>query len=141
MNRTRWRGWLAAGAIFLLGFSVGGAGVALVGIRAFRQRIQAPADAPGLADRTADRIGADLTKSLRLSPEESARVQTILRQSAGNLKALRVKGAALAMAELHASTEKIAGTLPPEKHAAFYRLMAQRYERFGLPAPAAVPPP
>lgn len=135
MKPLRWRGWLVAGAIFLLGVSVGGTGMVLLGLRAFRQMVRAPAGAPGFADRAAERVAADLTKSLQLNPEESARVQAILSESAANLKAMRVRGAALAAEELRSSTERIAATLPPEKHAAFYRVMAQRYERLGLAPP------
>jgi hypothetical protein len=132
---SRWRGWLVAGAIFLLGVAAGGAGMTWAGIQVFRQRMQNPASTRGMADRAAERIGADLKKSLQLSAEESAQVQAILNQSAVNLKAIRVQAATQAAAELRASTVQIARTLPVEKRREFYRLIAKRFGRLGLSAP------
>ena len=132
---TRWRAWLVAAAIFVLGLAAGIAGTTWTGLRIFRQNLQNPGSNRGLADRAAERIGADLTETLKLNAAESTRVQTMLDQSAANLKALRVRGALMAAAELRASFERIAATLPPEKRAEFYRVIAQRYERLGLPPP------
>ncbi len=135
-SHSRWRGWLAAVAIFLLGVGVGGAGVAWSGVRVLRQELQSPATTlRGAADRAAERIGADLTTELKLTPEESARVQAVLNQSAANLRMVRVRAFAQAAAELRSSTEKIAAALPPEKHAEFYRVMARRFERLGFSPP------
>lgn len=131
----RWRGWLVAAAIFVLGIAVGGTGVVVLGIRQFRQSLQNPAGARGPADRAAERIGADLTETLQLTPEQSARMQRILNESAANLKALRVRASAQAAAELRASTERLAAELPPEKHAEFYRVITRRFERLGLTPP------
>lgn len=137
MNSSRWRGWLVAGVIFVLGVAVGGAGTAWFGIRAFRQAMRAPASATGPADRAAARIGADLTKELKLTPEQAARVQAILDQSAANMKAVRVQATTQVAAELRAAARKIVIELPPEKRREFFRVMGKRYQRLGLQAPAA----
>src|SRR5438270_413841 len=57
MSDNRWRGWLIAIAIFVLGVGVGGAGMAWAGIRVFRHVIQNQ-NSPhgGLADRAAEYI-------------------------------------------------------------------------------------
>lgn len=135
MSGSTWRGWLAAAAIFVLGVGVGGAGMAWAGIRIFRHALLNPATTRGLADRAADRIGAELTKNLKLTPEESAQVQTILGQTAANLRSVRVQAAAQASTEVRSAIHRIATALPVEKRAEFYRLAARRYERLGLPAP------
>ena len=139
MNAPRLRGWLVASAIFLLGLVVGGAGVGYTGVHLLRQRLQAPTDEPGPADRAALRIGADLVASLDLSPPEAAAVQQMLNESAGRLKQIRARAAAEAVDELRASTRRIAADLPPEKRPEFYRIIARRFERLGLPAPAGEP--
>lgn len=141
MIGPRRRAWLVAGAIFISGVAVGGAGMAWMGMRLLRQALQTPASAPGPADRAATRIGDDLTRTLRLTPEESDRVQAILDQSAARLKNLRVQVAADARNELRTSTEKIAAELPPEKRPEFYRLIARRYERLGFSPPTPNPSP
>jgi allophanate hydrolase subunit 2 len=135
VTTSRWRGWLMAGAIFILGVAVGSAGMAWTGMRVVRRALQAPMNTTGPADRAAVRIGADLTKTLQLNPEQSARVQTILEESAANLKRMRARVALSAAAELRTATERIAAELPAEKHAELYRVIAKRYERLGLRAP------
>lgn len=135
MSTSRWRGWLAAGAIFLLGLTVGAAGMTAIGFRLLRQNLQIPASERSAADRAAARIGADLTKTLQLTPQESANVQTTLNRSAVELKALRVRAAAEAAALINTTTEKIAATLPPEKHPDLHRIIARRYSRLGLSPP------
>jgi hypothetical protein len=143
MSGPRWRGWLAAGAIFALGVAVGGGGVAWWGARALRQLLHAPAHAPGLADRTAARIGADLTRDLELTAAESAQVHALLEASATRLKAVRFSAARQAAAELRATSAQIAAALPPEKRDAFHRLSTRRFDRLGLPpsgAPATPEP-
>ena len=141
MNDSRWRGWLVAAAIFVLGVGVGGAGMAWAGIRVFRHVLQNPASNRGAAERAIERIGADLTRSLKLNADESAQVETILSQSATNLKGVRTQAATQATAELRAAAQRIAAILPPEKRAKFYRLIAQRYRRFGAPSPQPEPTP
>jgi predicted esterase YcpF (UPF0227 family) len=136
MNGLRWRGWLAAVAIFLLGVGLGGAGATWVGMRIVRNAILNPSRPHSLADRAAERIGADLTKNLQLTPEQSAQVQSVLAQSATNLKAMRVQVATQTRNEMRSAAKQIAALLPPEKRAEFYRLMAKRYDRLGLTAPA-----
>lgn len=136
MNASpRWRGWLVAAAIFVLGIAVGGAGTVMIGARLFRQSLQNPAGARGPADRAAARIGADLTETLQLTPEQSARVQRILNESAANLKAVRLRAGIQAAVELRASTQRLLAELPPEKHAEFHRIIARRFERLGLQPP------
>jgi hypothetical protein len=137
--QSQWRGWLVAAAIFVLGVGVGGAGMAWAGIRVFRHVLQNPASNHGLAERAIDRIGADLTKNLHLSPEESSQIQTILAQADTNLKGVRAQAASQATAELRAAAQRIAAILPPGKRAKFYRLIAQRYRRFGAPPPVTEP--
>ncbi len=137
MNDPRWRGWIIAVAIFILGVGAGGAGMAWAGIRVFRHVLQNPANSRGLADRAAERIGTDLTQKLQLTPDESAQVHAILAQSAVALKNIRTQASTQATAELRAAVQRIAETLPREKRAELYRVIAQRYKRLGL----AVPPP
>jgi hypothetical protein len=141
MNGPSWRAWLAAAAIFLLGVGVGGAGMAWAGIRVFRHALLNPAANRTLADRAADRIGADLTKNLNLTPEESAQVKAILAQTATNLKGVRAQAAIQVSTEVRSAVQHIAAGLPREKRAEFYRLVARRYERLGLPAPEPEPNP
>lgn len=133
MNGARWRGWVVAFSILILGVAVGGAATAWTGIRMYRHALQGPAGGRGLADRAAARISADLTRRLELTPEQSARVQTVLKQSAANVRAIRLRAAAEALAEWRASTERIAAELPADKQAEFYRLMNRRQHRLGLP--------
>lgn len=135
MNASKWRGWLVAAAIFLLGVAVGGAGVTALGVRAFRKAMQSPASTRGMADRAVARIGADLTESLQLTPEQSTRVQAALNASAARMRAIRIEAAARAVAELRESTDRIAAELPPEKHAELYRVVGRRFERLGLEPP------
>jgi hypothetical protein len=135
MTASRWRGWLVAAAIFLLGVAVGGAGTMALGVRAFRKAMQSPATTRGMADRAVARIGADLTESLQLTPEQSARVQAVLDASAKKMKAIRVEAAVRAIAELRESTDQIAAELPPDKHAELYRVVGRRFERLGLEPP------
>lgn len=143
MNATpRWRGWLVAAAIFVLGVAAGAAGTVVIGVRMFRQSMQNPADGRGPADRAAARIGADLTETLQLTPEQASQVQQILNESAANLKAIRVHAGLQAAAELRDSSGRLLATLPPEKHAEFHRIISRRFERLGLqpPLPPATPP-
>ena len=136
MSDPRWRGWLIAIAIFILGVGVGGACMAWAGIRVFRHVIQNP-NAPhgGLADRAAEYIGKNLTKQLELTPEQSAQVQTILDQSAINVKATRTKAATEVTRELRETVRRIGAVLPPEKRAEFHRLLSHRFKRLGDSAP------
>ncbi len=138
-SSSPWRGWLVAAAIFILGVGVGAAGMAWGGIQYFRHVLQNPASNRGSAERAIDRIGADLTKNLHLTPGESEQVQTILAQTDTNLKGVRAQAATQATAELRAAAQRIAAILPPGKRAKFYRLIAQRYRRFGAAPPVTEP--
>jgi hypothetical protein len=100
----------------------------------FRRALQSAGER-GFAERVANRIGADLTASLQLTPDEASRVQAILDQSAVRLKAVRAQAAGQALAELRAANQRIAAELPPDKRAQYRRLLAQRYERLGLAPP------
>src|SRR5688572_28625549 len=95
MNAPRWRGWLVAVGIMVLGIALGAAGMAWAGTRIFREALQTAGER-GFAERVVTRIGADLTASLNLTPDESARVEAILKQSAANLKQVRAQAAAQA---------------------------------------------
>lgn len=141
MSTSRWRGWFAAGMIFLVGAAVGGAGMTVIGLRHLRETLQSPASTRSAADRAATRIGADLTKTLQLTPQESTKVQSILDQSATSLKAVRARATTEAVAILNAATEQITATLPPEKHADLHRVIARRYSRLGLTPPPRPSPP
>lgn len=136
---SAWRGWVVAIAIFVLGVGVGAAGMAWGGIGYFRHILQNPAANRGLAEPAIKRIDADLTKSLHLTEEESAQVHTILNEAATALKGVRAQAATQAAAELHTVAQRIAAILPPEKRAKFYRLIAQRYRRFGAAPPVPEP--
>lgn len=129
---SRARGWVVALTIFALGAAVGGAGVAWLGSRMLKNWVQSPASARGVADRMAERLGEELTRELALSPEEAARVRTLLEESAATMKRIRVRTALDVGAELRASTQRLQAALPPEKHAALRRVLAQRYERLGV---------
>ena len=132
MTDPRWRGWLVAAAIFVLGVGVGGAGMAWAGVRVFRQALQNPGNSRSLPERAANRIAADLTKNLKLSPEESAQVRTILAQSTADLKVIHIRASTQVTAELRGTMEHIATVLPLEKRADFYRIIARRYKWLGV---------
>lgn len=129
---SRARGWVAALTIFALGVAVGGAGTAWLGARMLKNWVQSPAGARTAADRMAERLSDDLTHELALTPEEAARVRTLLDESAAAMKRLRVRTALEIGAELRASTQRLQAALPAEKHAALRRVLAQRYERLGV---------
>lgn len=139
---SHWRAWLVAAMIFVFGVAVGGTGAVVIGLRQFRQFMQNPAEARGPADRAAERIGADLTKTLQLTPEQSARTQAILNDTAGNLKTIRVRAGLRAAVELRASIERLSAEMPPEKRAEFRQLIKRRFERLGLqPSETPATPP
>ena len=119
MSDSRWRGWVVAAAIFILGVGVGGAGMAWAGVRVFRQALQNPTAGRGLAERATDRISVDLAKNLKLTPEESAQVQAILAQSAVNIKAARAQATVQATSELRSAAQRIGAALPREKRIDF----------------------
>lgn len=133
MSTGRWRGWLAAAGLLILGIALGSAGTTWLGGRMVREALQGGAET-GLADRAAVRIGADLAKTLQLTPAEAARVQAILDQSAVRLKAVRAQAATQALQELRATSQRVAAELPPEKRAEYRRLFLRRFERLGFPA-------
>lgn len=135
MNGSKWRGWLLAILIFSLGAAVGGSAVTLLGIRFLRRTFQSPVANRGLADLAARRVGEDLADALKLTPEQTAQVQSILNDSATQLKTIRAQAALQVAAELRGSTERIASALPPEKHDELYRVIGKRYERLGLTPP------
>lgn len=127
-----WRGWLAALAIFLLGLATGAAGMMWFGLTPIQRALDPRWSARAGGERPTDRIGANLTKSLHLTPEESARVQAILDRSAGNFRAIRAQTARSVLVEFRSVTREIAASLPADKRVEFYRVIAQRTERFGL---------
>jgi hypothetical protein len=140
VNDSRWRGWLVAAAIFVLGVGAGCAGMTWAGIRVFRHTFQNPSSSRGFAERATERIEADLEAKLQLTPEESSQVRAILAQSTANLKAIRMQTVAQTSAELRTFIERISAVLPQEKRAEFQRLMAQHYKRLGLGSPESETP-
>lgn len=140
-TRASWRAWLLAAGFLVLGAAIGGAAVTMIGIRKFRQTLRDPSAGPGLAERAVERIGSDLTQSLSLTPEQSARVKERLGVSAGKMRALRMEFVQNARDEIRAALRDIARDLPPDKRAEFRRLVIRRYEKLGLQAPPAVVDP
>ena len=140
MNTAKKRSWILAIAIFLLGAIAGATATMFLGVRLLRRTLQSPVENRSFADRAAQRVADDLIDTLQLTPEQAAHVRGILADSAGHMKAIRANAARQAASELAASTNRIAAALPPEKHEAFYRVIAQRYERLGLPAPQPLGP-
>jgi hypothetical protein len=141
VNSSRWKAWLAAAAIFVLGLCIGGAGMAWAGIHVFRRALLNPPAGRGLADRAAERIGTELRRSLDLTPAEDASIQGILADTTKNLKAVRTQATAQVAAEFRSAIKRIGDALPMEKRAKFYRLVTRRYERLGLPPPQPDPAP
>lgn len=134
MNGSTLRAWLAALAIFFLGLAVGGVGVIAVVHHVVRRAIQNPG-AGRFIDRATERVGNDLTRDLQLSPDDAAKVKSILADTAGNLKGIRRQSAQQVSAEIRATVRRLAEALPAEKRPELYRLVARRYEKLGLPAP------
>ncbi|HRE06994.1 MAG TPA: hypothetical protein PKX00_15380 [Opitutaceae bacterium] len=133
---NRRRAWVLALAIFVLGVAVGAAALGTVGYVAVRRSFQNALTGPGLAERAAERIGADLRSSLSLTDEEALRVQGVLDQSATRLRALRRRAALQAFSELRTATEEISAVLPPEKREAYEKITRQRLDRLGFPGRA-----
>jgi len=140
MKTLRWRVWLSAAMIFLLGIGCGTAGT--VGIAWWRLRgwFQAPASAPGMADRVTNRLSAQLTKELELTPEESAKIEATLDVTAASLKQARVNFAQEVTRELRSSFRRIAADLPPDKRTEFRHIVRARFLKFGVDLPEADEP-
>lgn len=141
MNAPRWRAWLAAAGIMLFGVALGTAVTCWIGVRIVRDAVQRAAER-NFAERVANRIGGDLTTALRLTPDETKRVQAILDDAATRMRTARTDANTQALAELRAASQRIAAELPPRKRMEFRRMMLRRYERLGLQPPAfdAAPP-
>jgi hypothetical protein len=108
-----------------------------VGIAWWRVRgwFQAPASAPGIADRVTNRLNAQLSKELELTPEEAAKIKATLDGTAVNLKQARVHFAREVTTELRSSFRRIAADLPPDKQAEFRRIVRERFHRIGVDLP------
>lgn len=135
MNTSQWRVWLIALLIFSLGAAAGGSAATWLGVRFLQRSFRAPATSPGLADLTARRIGDDLTDALKLTQQQAEEVQSLLRDSAAHLKAIRAQAALQVAAALRDSRERITSILPADKREEFSRVVRKRYERLGLPPP------
>ncbi len=135
MSAGHGRGWLAAGAIFVLGLAVGAAGMSWWSTRSLQQLVRARAGEPTLAERAAVRLGGELARDLDLSADEAARVQAVLDRTGANLRTLRQQTALRVAAELRATNEQIAAALPEGKRAEFQRVQFRRLERLGLLRP------
>lgn len=131
------RAWLVALAIFLLGAAAGGVTTAWVGARALRESVNPETQHRGHRERAVRRIGAEMTRKLELTPEESRQVQEILDQTAAGLRGHRQEMARESMREFRQAARRIAAVLPPEKRDAFQHLLKQRFRRLGLEAPAS----
>jgi len=145
---SRWRAWLAALLIFVFGFGAGVTCSVVVGVRALRRAVRAPATAPGLFDRAIERTARDLERELALTPEQAADVQRELAQTAAHLRALRVQAAIDMRKEMHGTIIRLAQSLPAEKRPRFRELVRRRIQRIGYeletppePAPEAGEPP
>lgn len=137
MNTSpRWRGWMAASLIFLLGIAVGTAATVFVGAAAIRRALRAPVAATGFIDRALNRTYAEIDDALPLTTQESALTRAELRALANKIKIIRLESADRFAAEASASIDRIAAGLPPEKQAAFRRVAAERFPRLGLTPPA-----
>jgi hypothetical protein len=137
-TRASWRAWLLAAGFLLLGAAIGGAAVTMIGIRKFRQTLRDPSAGPGLAERAVERIGGELTQSLSLTPEQSARVKERLGASAVKLRGMRVDFTQQVREEIRSTLRDIARDLPADKRAEFRRLVIQRYAKLGLQPPPAM---
>lgn len=135
MKPTRWRAWLVAAMIFLLGLGCGTAGT--VGIAWWRLRgwFQAPASAPGIADRVTNRLTRQLTKELELTPDEAAKLEARLDVTAVKLKEARVRFKQEVTRELRSSFLGIAADLPPDKRGEFRRIVRERFLKLGVDLP------
>jgi hypothetical protein len=112
-----------------IGFAAGTVFTIHTGIERLRQSIANPAAHPAaqsLAERALVRIQKNLTQELKLTPEESARLQAILDQSSKNLKAIRRQGVQEGREEITRAIREIAESLPPEKRTDFRRHVTKR---------------
>jgi len=136
MSTPRWKVFLAAFGLFFAGFVVGGLVTAKIGAHLIRKAWLAPTTARGPVDRAVERIQKSLTSELKLDAAQSAAVQTELAATTAQLKTLRVETVQKVRADIADSVRRIAATLPPEKRADFYKLVKERFTRFGMQAPA-----
>lgn len=136
MKTGRWRAWVAALLIFVVGVGVGVAGSSYVALRRLREIVRAPENTPGRMERAAPRLAAELTRKLELTPEESARVLAALEQSAADLKTLRNRFAHDATEEVRMTLREIGATLPPAKRQELRRLLVERFGKLGVTPPA-----
>lgn len=133
MNGGTWKAWVGALALVVFGFAVGVGVTAFVGVKRLRDAISEPPPARvggggGERDRALARIHENLTEELDLTPEETARLEAVLKQSAENLRALRQEGGRKMRAELERTVKEIGEILPPEKREAYRKHVDKRFE-------------
>lgn len=130
----RTRSVLAAGLILGVGFAFGTVFGLWCATRMMTQFVNASPDAPGPSDYLIDRIEADLTRQLDLTPAERAAVGAEMRATVGSTKRLRAENTLRMRAIFTDATERMAARLPPEKAAKFRELTVRRFRQLGLDA-------
>lgn len=142
MISSRTQAWLAALALFVFGVAVGTAATALLGLRSVKRAMSAPPQTQAqLVERATARVARQLAQELDLDSTVEDRIRAELRQSAGNLRRLRVENLRAMQAEVRAAAVRIAAELPPEQRERMENRIAQHLRRVGLDGLPASPPP
>jgi Spy/CpxP family protein refolding chaperone len=118
----RARLWLAV--VFLVGAAIG----ALFGYSFAHHTVMAKTNVPPMTEpeRRAKRV-ADISKEVGLTPEQSQKVDEIIRQAHSNMKAIRQKAEADVDAVRETARNEMRGMLTPEQKAKF-EAMIQRMD-------------
>jgi Spy/CpxP family protein refolding chaperone len=118
----RARLWLAV--VFLVGAAIG----ALFGYSFGHHTVMAKTNVPPMTEpeRRAKRV-ADISKEVGLTPEQSQKVDEIIRQAHSNMKAIRQKAEADVDAVRETARNEMRGMLTPEQKAKF-EAMIQRMD-------------
>lgn len=132
---TRWKVWLAAFGLFACGLAVGCVLTVGVGRRALRRALQAPDAFVTPVERATQRIHAELTEELHLTPEQAALVRTELERTGGDLRRLRVDTVAQMRRTVEQAAQRIGHGLTPAQRADFEALVRERFARFGWTYP------
>lgn len=135
----RWKIWLAAFALFASGAAVGVVVTFGIGVRLVRQRLLAPAAAHGFADRATARMETHLAKELGLTPDQTAKVHTLLEDASLQIKEIRVDAVRDIRRTLRRAFAEIRPHLNAGQAAQLDRLVAGRLDRLGLAADPAAP--
>ncbi len=135
MTATRWRVWLVALVIFILGTTVGASLTLWLGIQRIRQEIRAPGSVTTAGERAATRIGNDLVSALHLTPAEASHAHAQIEEMTKRVRSLRRQANLDVAAELRSTMREIGADLPPEKREALRELVRRRFDKLGLPPP------